>query len=170
MSIDGVCQDRRAGLTPSSRSATLCPLRRSKRSTPRSRPQAKSRPNRTRPRASTASIQLLGITQGRRAERKLHLGGKLPGDDQGADWRRRCQQGRQPRRPEGERNPRPLDSAGTGFPHSFRTPKSASGRRPFRSCGRRKSGSRRATRAPDGVDRTAAKRQPRERNLIGEHG
>ncbi len=48
-----------------------------------------------------------GDHQGGRAVRQLHLGGELPGDDQGADRGRSGGQGRLPGRPEGERDPGP---------------------------------------------------------------
>ena len=74
---------------------------------------AKSTQAATRDRQHSAS----GNHQGGRAERKLHLGSQLPGDDQGAHRSGSCQQGRQPRRPQGKRHPGALDPGGNGLPH-----------------------------------------------------
>ncbi len=67
--------------------------------------------------------------QGGRAERKLHLGGQFPGDDQGAHRSGPGRQGRQSRRPEGKRHPGSPDPgwnrvpcpSGSGSPHSARS-------------------------------------------------
>ena len=50
-----------------------------------------------------------GHHQGGGAVRQLHLGGQLPGNDQGADRGGPGRQGRLPGRPEGERDPGPPD-------------------------------------------------------------
>ena len=59
-----------------------------------------------------------GHHQGGGAIGQLHLGGQLPGDDQGADRSGVGRQGRLPGRPEGERHPRPSGSRRHWLPHA----------------------------------------------------
>ena len=61
---------------------------------------------------AVAEPLLLGHHQGLALDRVLHLGGLLPGDDQGADRGLDVGQGRPPARPEGERDHGPPDPGG----------------------------------------------------------
>ena len=78
----------------------------------------------------------LGHHQGVGAKLQLHLGRQLPGNDQGAHRSGAGRPDRPPRRPQGKRDPRPLDSgrhrlphdSRSGSPHSARGARSAGGR------------------------------------------
>ena len=72
-----------------------------------------------KPKPATASTQLLGITKAAVQISQLHLGGQLPGNDQGADRSGPGRQGRLPGGSEGELILGHLVPAGTGF----RTPR-----------------------------------------------
>ena len=81
----------------------------------------------TKPKPATASTQLLGITKASVQSSQLHLGRQLPGNDQGAHRSGAGRPDRSPGRPEGERDPRPLDSGRHRLPHTFTSRKSAFG-------------------------------------------
>ena len=74
-----------------------------------------------------------GHHQGGRAKLQLHLRRQLPGNHQGAHRGRPGRQGRQPRRPEGERHPRPPGARRARASAPTRIRRSASGRRPWRA-------------------------------------
>ena len=60
----------------------------------------------------------VGHHQGGGAVGELHLGGVVPGDDEGADRGGAGRQGRLPGRPEGERDPGPPGAGGHRLPHA----------------------------------------------------
>jgi DNA-directed RNA polymerase subunit beta' len=74
----------------------------------------RARAGQRRPSGDRASAAA-GHHQGVALDRQLHLRGQLPGDDARAHRSQHQRRGRQPARPEGERDRRTLDPAGTGL-------------------------------------------------------
>ena len=102
----------------------------------------------------------LGHHQGVGAKLQLHLGRQLPGNDEGAHRSGARRPDRSPRRPQGERHPRPLDPGRHRLPQHSRSGSSHSARSARSPGGRERPRAR--TRVPAvGIGRRAAERGQR---------